>query len=223
MKTKKMTSGKRRMSVKQKAALARGRAALKRRRTVAKNKPRKVSRKKGVSRSKRETMVFINQEGSTMKKSRRKSSRGRSSSGGKKLDIKNLLMGTVVGTGAAVAGTMITAKIPIANPKLKSALPLLMGIGLSFVAGKSKHGDMISQAATGMLIAGGLAMVKQFAPNLSLAGEDELYQTYLDSNAGQQLLGVNSDLMGVNSDLMGVNSDLMGDENDVDDIEDYAM
>lgn len=215
---------KRTLSAAQKAALAKGRKALAARRKTSRKSTRKATTKKKTTRRKtssasreREAVIIVNQgDGKMSRRKRRSTSRTtrkvsrrrrrsyRSYMGGmpSMKNIQGKVMSAALGTAGAIGITMVTAKVPIENTKLKAFLPLAAGILLSNFA-KGSKAAMINQLATGMTIAGGLALVKQFAPQFALAGEDEMYDTYLPENA-TSLLGVNSDLMGARSDLMGV-------------------
>jgi hypothetical protein len=218
VKKKKRTSGKKRtLSAKQKAALARGRkkAAANRRRknnvtektAVRKTAKRKTAKRKPTAGKSSDAVIIINQGDKSMarkkrrrtvatRKTSRRRSRGRYMSGmggSKAKKVQNMLMSTAVSTASAIGGTMLIAKIPVQNPKIKSALPLVAGLLLGVMA-KGKHAGLMNQAASGLLIAGGLSVVKQFAPQFTLAGENEMYHQ-------SSLMGINTDLLGINSDL----------------------
>lgn len=83
----------------------------------------------------------------------------------------------------AVGGSIIANKLPIANTKVKAAIPIIAGIGLSMVKSHAaKH------IATGMVIAGGLSLLRQMLPNtIMLAGEEIL---------GEEILGIEDQTMG---------------------------
>jgi hypothetical protein len=217
-KRKKSTGKKRVLSAAQKAALARGRkkAAANRKKKSTVRKPavkkRRASvkrRKSPVSRSS-EPLVIIHQGEKTMAKKRRRSStakkttcrRRRSSGrymsgfgiGNKSKKIQSMLTSTAIGTASAIGGTILLAKLPVTNTKVKSALPLIGGIIVGIMA-KGKNAAVMSQVSTGLMIAGGLSIVKQFAPQFSLAGEREMYQQ-------NSMLGVSTDLLGINTDVV---------------------
>ena len=107
--------------------------------------------------------------------------------------IKDVGIAVAVGVGANV----LVNKLPIANPKVKAALPLVAGLLVSSVLGKKK--PMFREIGHGMAVIGAIALLKQFAPNVPmLAGEDEM--VYLpEGYAGDMLqLGYDED-----PDLMG--------------------
>ena len=140
----------------------------------------------------------------TTKRRRRRSSSYMGGIGGRGTvgKIQSMLTSTAIGTAAAIGGSMLLAKAPVANPKIKAALPLAAGIFLSLMA-KGKSAKLMYQASTGLMIAGGLGLTKQIAPQFALAGEDELYNSaYLQDNSG----------MGMNTDYMGLNSQVIEDE-----------
>lgn len=101
-----------------------------------------------------------------------------------KADIQSTLISTALGVGGAVAAGMLANRVPIADPRLKAAVPLAAGVLLTTTKlGSNKN---FQAAAAGMMIMGGLSLLKQFQPNLvTLAGEEETL--YLpDYAAGQE-------------------------------------
>ena len=98
-----------------------------------------------------------------------------------------------IALAAAIAGSMGANKIPVANSKIKAAIPLVAGLGL----GMSKYGrkPKIMAAAIGLSIAGGLALVNQFKPGLTtLAGDDTVF---LPNNmSGPEMLVISEELNG---------------------------
>jgi hypothetical protein len=83
----------------------------------------------------------------------------------------------------AVGGSIIANKLPITNTKVKAAVPIVAGIALSMVKSHAaKH------IATGMVIAGGLSLLRQMLPGtIMLAGEEIL---------GEEILGIEDQTMG---------------------------
>lgn len=92
----------------------------------------------------------------------------------KKDFIKPLIEGGVA-VGGALLGSMLANKLPASvNPKLKAGAPVLLGLllGMSKFA---RNNTMIKGAAEGMVIAGGLSLVRQMFPTAPLlAGENEV-------------------------------------------------
>ncbi len=88
------------------------------------------------------------------------------------------IMGIVSEVGGVAAGAVgssfVANMIPIANPKLKAAIPLALGIVLnSTKLGKTGIGKGI---ALGSIAVGTISLVKQFAPKLPLmTGDAEVY------------------------------------------------
>jgi hypothetical protein len=172
---------KRKMSAAQKAALAKGRAALKKRRY---HKARKVSSRRHVS-PKMEPII-IREGGLSMARKRhhkkrhysggfegkRKHYRKRRYHGiggmlaGGRLD----LMGTaqdVGGLAAGAVGSSFVAKmVPVKDARIQAIIPIV----LSIVIGMTKLGRsrIMKAAATGALAVGTLSLVKQFFPTLPL-------------------------------------------------------
>jgi hypothetical protein len=217
IKKRKPARKKRVLSAAQKAALARGRkkAAANRKRKTSTRKPaaKRTVRKKVkrvVRRKSPEPVVIIHQGEKVMAKrkrrrrtsavttTRRRRSRGRYMGsfgiGNKGKRIQGMVMDTAVSTASAIGGTMILAKVPMTNAKLKSTLPLISGIVVGIMA-KGKNAKVMANISNGLMIAGGLAIVKQFAPQFALAGENEMYRQ-------NSLLGVNTDMLGINTDVV---------------------
>ena len=111
------------------------------------------------------------------------------------------LVPMVKDVGIAVAGgvgaNVLVNKLPIANPKIKAALPLVAGLLVSSVLGKKK--PMFKEIGHGMAVIGAIALLKQFAPNIPmLAGEDEVYYIPENYQGDMMQLGYDED-----PDLMG--------------------
>lgn len=109
---------------------------------------------------------------------------------------------TVVGAGA---GSMLAARVPLPDPRLKPILPIAAGLAL----GASKFGrkPMLASVALGMVVAGGLALGRTFAPQF-FAGEDEMLLGYDDNG----LLGIPA-VSGEEAELLGIPA-VAGDEDE---------
>lgn len=201
-KTKKKTAKKpapakkkRKASPAQLAALARGRA--KRKANTGGSKKRKVS--KSVSLPvKQEKKTMAKKKSSTATTTKKRSvKRTFKGIGGRAKGMVPMIKDVGIAVAGGVGANVLVNKLPIANPKMKAALPLVAGLLVSSVLGKKK--PMFREIGHGMAVIGAIALLKQFAPNVPmLAGEDEM--VYLpEGYAGDMLqLGYDED-----PDLMG--------------------
>ena len=87
-------------------------------------------------------------------------------------------VGMLKQSGLAIAGGvgagMLANKVPIADKRIKSALPIVAGIVLNGTLGK--RNKMIQGIAEGMVILGSVSLFKSLAPNVPmLAGDDPQY------------------------------------------------
>jgi len=173
------------------------------------SKPRKTARKR--SSTDKKIIVINSSQGVTpMAKRRRKSAsrktaplagvrrRRRTRMSGLNVraigkNVQGQILKGVIGASAAVLTTMISAKVPVQNTKVKALIPIAVGIVLANFA-KGKHGQMIEQASTGALIAGSLAIIKQFVPAFALSGEAEMYDQLAYNNGS--LLGAPAEFSG---------------------------
>lgn len=198
---KRKKSGKKRsLSAAQRAALAKGRAALrarrggrrkvsKRRKTVRAVVPEKlepiiikggsIMAKRRKSRKARKYHGLPVAGRRTRKKARRyhgiegrRRSRARRYHGAGKLNIVGLAT-EIVGLGAgAVGGSFVAQKLPIANAKIKALIPIALGLGLGMT--KFGRSNIAKAAAGGMIAVGTLSLVKQFFPTVPLlTGADD--------------------------------------------------
>jgi hypothetical protein len=147
------------------------------------------------------TMTKRKRRASTSKKPARRRRRRRSSymsgfgvGSFKAKKLQGMLMQTTVSTASAIGGTMLLSKIPVQNTKVKATLPLIAGILVGAMA-RGKNAAVMNNVSNGLLIAGGLAVVKQFVPQFALSGENEMYRQ-------NSMLGVNTDLLGINTDVV---------------------
>lgn len=204
------------------------RKAVKKWKATRKKKPvaKKTVRKKATKRKRKKSnpgnpgnpkkRVIKNnpkKRGNTVAKKKKRSParRRRLPGGGKMMDIVQEAAGVV---GGAVGAGVAASAIPLPDPKLKPFIPIAAGIVLaSMKIGRTK---MMKALSMGMMAAGGLALVRQFAPNVPLlAGEDEMYLDYVpESEEERALLGQyrNDDLLlGQSDDLEDIEDALDGD------------
>jgi hypothetical protein len=93
--------------------------------------------------------------------------------------------------GGGMAGAFAAKYIPVKNAKIKAALPLIMGIGLSMI--KIGRKAPFDKLALGMSVIGVLSLAKAFVPSLpTMAGED-LDMPYLPSPEEAAILGLDDD------------------------------
>lgn len=169
---------------------------------------KKVVRKKAVRRKSTQKRKAGNMAG---KRRKATTTRRRRSGGGRVNVQKMLMMGSAAAAGAVGAGA-VANMIPLPDPRIKAALPIAAGIAL----GMSQMGkqEMFKFVSVGMVSAGALALVRQFAPNLPLlAGEDETLLDYVPNDSEDvALLGMDDEL---DSDYMGAAVDLDGESVEV--------
>lgn len=212
------TKKKRKATPAQLAALARGRKKLSSKRPKAKSQTRKKASKPKVKRALRpkvkttETKFVIvkPQEKKTMaRKKSTKTTTKKKSSGRRRVAgfagkakgmipvVRKLAMAVAGGVGAGV----IANKVPVANPKVKAAIPVVAGIVMAATIGKKK--PIFHEIGEGMAIIGAIGLLKQFIPNVPmLAGEEVIYipdGSYPQEYAGEMMqLGYDEE-----DDLMG--------------------
>lgn len=189
-----MAKKKRTMSAAQKAALAKGRAkmAAKRgKRKVKKSAPKTAARKTAKRRTVKKGLPIMAKRrkkarsggGGFKRKARRTVSRVRGFFG-KSSGPMSVVKDAALGVGGGIAAGIIANKLPIADPRIKAAAPMLAGIALAATMGRKN--DMAKGFATGMVVLGAVALLKQLAPNVPmLAGEEEMmYVPQLNYNPG---------------------------------------
>lgn len=148
-------------------------------------KMKKQSTKSAVKKSNRKTTVKrevplarkrrSSKKGGTTKKGRRRSRSAKSFGLKGKGIVGNVKNAAVAVAGGIVAG-MAANKLPIPNPLLKAASPLIMGLALMATVGRKNQ--LVAQMATGMMVMGGVATIRAQFPNVPLlAGEDEIVIT----------------------------------------------
>lgn len=189
-----MAKRKRTMSAKQKAALAKGRAALKRFHAGKKRTTRKKVARKHTTKRVHQPIIITEGEimaGKKRRTSRRKATRkARRMSGVKtrtryvtrhakrrtrrharlggigKLNVMETVT-DVAGLAAGAIGASYVAKmVPVKNAKIQALIPLALGIGLEMT--KFGRGKMGKAVAGGAIAVGTLSLVKQFFPTMPL-------------------------------------------------------
>lgn len=200
---------KRKMSEAQKKALAKGRAALNKKRGLKKPiKIKKAVKKLSANKSISTMGAFVakTKTTKTQKPTKRKRAVRKLSSmlGGRSGALDTLkTVGLTMGGG--IAAGLIANKLPIKDPRFKAALPIAAGVLIASTVGRKNV--MIKSVATGMAVLGAVALFKQMAPQIPmLAGEVSPDQNNLLSYQ-------NSDVA-----LLGENVNF-GDEDDIEDIE----
>ncbi len=74
----------------------------------------------------------------------------------------------IAGVGAgAVAGSFAAKYVPIANPKIKALIPILLGIVLPMLP-KVGRMKIMADIATGSIAIGTISLVRQFLPSVPL-------------------------------------------------------
>lgn len=213
---------KRIISAKQKAALAKGRKALAAKR-ISGTKRSKARKRSSVSAPSKSIIIHTDSLGGrkmvTRKKRRvstvKKASRRRRSHryyGASKISTNPFIAGIirgVLGVGGAVGSSFIANKVPM-PANIKPLLPVALGIGLG-ASKLARRSPLIGDLAIGMVIAGGIASVKQYLPQVQiLAGEEELFGAPVLSQEEAALLGYDEpdDI----ENLLGAPEDYRGEE-----------
>jgi hypothetical protein len=124
-----------------------------------KRRSRKARRVHGFEGRKRRSRRYRGFEG-------RRRTRRYHGAGGTRLNVMGI--GTdVVGIGAgAVAGSAVAKLVPIADPRIKAAVPLILGIILSTM--KFARSRIMQAVATGSVAVGTISLVKQFLPQIPM-------------------------------------------------------
>lgn len=158
---------KRKASRAQLAALARGRKKLKaKRRTSVVTKKRKTTKRKT--------------GGATMAKKRRSTKRRTSATAkrayssvrnfARKSKAADMLKDAAFAVAGGVASGFLSSKVPIADARIRSFLPIVAGIVVAGTLGQKN--TIAMKVAQGMVILGTVSAFKQFAPGVPmLAGE----------------------------------------------------
>lgn len=227
VKRKRKRTTKRKLSPAQRAALAKGRRAL------------RTSRKRKTKRRRRRSMsgVVVLPEGTSMARKRKRRRRPAAAYGGRKrrsyrrrrysggvpvagrrrrrrrryyggaFKAKGIMAPVIDGAmvvGGAVGGSFIAGALPLPAQfaKVKPFIPLAGGVLLTTLKA-TRNNPMLRMMAIGMITASGLSLIRQFAPQVPLmTGEVE-----------DELLGITDDeleLLGLDDDeleLLGLGQD----------------
>jgi len=164
-------------------------------------------RKRKTRKSSRRRYGFEGFEGKRKRRTRRRSTRAYGFEGRKrsrrsvrrygfdKKDIMSILMSAGGAVAGGIGSSYVVNMIPNLSPKVKAALPLVGGVALSMTRMASK--PLVKSLALGMMVTGGLALVRQFMPTLPLlAGEDEVTgQALLPGSEDDAMLGLGAPLV----------------------------
>lgn len=185
---------KRTMSAAQKAALAKGRAALaKKRKSGGKTTKRKTTKRRATAKKKAATpkkktttrktvakrktvkrgtsMAKKKSGGSSVKRKARRAA-GKARNFLRKSGAKGILMDAGTAVAGGIAAGFIANKLPIADPRIKSAAPIIGGLALAMTLGKKN--PIAKGIGTGMVVLGAVSIIKQMAPQVPmLAGESD--------------------------------------------------
>jgi len=101
--------------------------------------------------------------------------------GGTKHDIKTVAVSAGLGVMGAIIAAFVANKLPIKDKRIQAAVPLLAGIGAT--VSKLGTNKMLQPVLAGMIIGGGVSMVRQFVPGLATMAGEEDYSEYLPDNA----------------------------------------
>ncbi len=225
-KLQKAASGKKKVAKKK---VARKKVARKKvvRKKVARKSPAKkrklVVKKKIVKRKTPKRRKAVG----NMAKRKKATPKRRRKSGGGKVNAQKILMQGVGAAAGAVGAGVVANMIPLPDPRMKAALPIVAGV----VLGMSKMGraNVMKFASVGMISAGALALVRQFAPNVPLlAGEDQEMLDYVPGNDEElALLGYDEenyeDFSGSPVDLDGESYEVAGESEDIEEMDGEFM
>jgi len=202
------------------------RKTTKRKKSVRKKTKKKAApKKRAVKRTRRKSTKKSNpkkkgRKRMAKKKTTKKRRRRRGNPNGK--GIQQTLMYGALSAAGAIGGGFVANMIPLPDPRMKAALPLAMGVGLSMT--KFGQQKQLQPMIAGLLTVGTLSLIKQFAPQIPmLAGEGE--EDLIDDDEALDLLGLEDydeeddlDLLGVTADeddldeLTGDSVDVSGDD-----------
>jgi hypothetical protein len=219
-KSKAKNTRKRKASPAQLRALAKGRAVMKRKRkgksktitTKRKGGATMATKKRAYKKSAKRRTSHKDSQVIIMNSKKRRKSTGRRMHGratGRGSASKNLIhngINTAAGIGGALAAGFAANKLPIANAKLKAGILTAAGLMLTTFI----KNDMVKAVGLGMSIMGGTALVRQFAPQLPLLGEEKIQLT------DQQVRAIERELSGAVTDYDdGMEGNPLGDDDEM--------
>ena len=210
----KVKKTKKKLSSAQRAALKRGRAkAAKNRKKVSRTPKKKVYKeplKGAVMATKKRAARKSGGSKKSTSRTRRRSRGGGSSKG----SVMRIVRTSLAGVGGGILAGTIANKVPIPNPKFRPLVPILGGVGLAAL-GMKRGNPMVSGIATGMIILGSIAAVRQYFPQVPLLAGEEDDTLFLPNNIGGDIqeLGYYPDF---DDGLNGVVE--LGDEDDLEEI-----
>lgn len=170
---------KRTLTKAQRDALAKGRkrlAAKRRRSSVVKKKTSTTKRKSGgspMARKKRK---------STRTTSRRRSYVRTARNFARKSRAVEMLTDAGLAVVGGVTSGWLTSKVPIADSRIRSALPIISGIVVAGTLGT--RNKIAMKVAQGMVVLGTVSLFKQLAPGVPmLAGDKVIMLPYVPDNS----------------------------------------
>lgn len=186
---------------------------------------KKIIQKPKIKRVKRKK-TLTKKDGIPMARKKRSSSRGktgtvkkvsRKRSGTKKRNMKDVLMIAGLGIVGSIGAGLVAGKLTfIPDARIRAALPLAGG--LYVLTSKMGNNKNLAALATGIMIAGGIGLVKQFKPDLvQIAGEDYEEYPQLVDYSGEEVDFSGVEDFGEDSDFSGV-EDFGEDEDEEDEI-----
>ena len=95
-----------------------------------------------------------------------------------------VMQGVGIGAGA-IGGSLVAGLVPIANPKIKSMIPIALGIALGTLKFTKKHA-ILRSAGAGAIAIGIVSLARQFMPTLPLLAGDEML--------GENMLGYGAEI-----------------------------
>lgn len=174
---------KKKLSAKQKAALKKGQAALKKWRSSQKKRSTSSTRKKKSTVSKRKNSTVKTKSVATTKSKKRiggsMKRKGRNAvkrvtrtvqSFARKSNMAEMLQDSALVIISGITSGFLTSKIPIADGRIRSVIPIGGGLAVAALSGKKNR--IAYNIGKGMVILGALSLFKQLAPGVPmLAGE----------------------------------------------------
>lgn len=189
---------------------------------IKKSAPKKKRKKKTnpVNTGNRSLVIIKDNPGNQKPKKRKKKgkamaqkknkSSGNPGNPGRKAGMMKTVQEAAGVVGGAVGAGVLANMVPLPDPRMKAIIPLAAGILLATT--KMGRTVLVKNMALGMMAAGGLAVVRQFMPNVPLlAGEDDMYLDYVpDDQERRAMLGQEDDLL-LGQDEQDIDEALDGD------------